>query len=181
MDPGRREALRAERDGALKKRARLDAVIEYLNEELGEESPQVSTSPGESGSQGNAGFARTGASPGDVVSPGEFFGMSGPKAAKALLRKFGRERPLTTDELFDGVRAGGVEINSKDGLYRSFFRDDDFVKVGKGVWGLAEWYPANARKKAKAEQEAEAASLGLAADGDDEIDVPDGQEEVQAP
>lgn len=109
--------------------------------------------------------------------------MSGPKAARALMEKFGRERPLKTEEIFTAIKKGGVQVQSQQGLYRSLFRDPKFTKVGMSLWGLSVWYPAAARKAAKADAEAEAAELGL----DDHEDASDsdavgiGEDESTAP
>jgi hypothetical protein len=84
------------------------------------------------------------------VREGQFYGMSGPKASKALLRLVGRDRPLKTQEIFDAIRKGGVtQIQNANTLYRSLTRDPELHNVGRGRWGLTEWYP-NARRKAGA-------------------------------
>ena len=163
MDESRQARLQAELEVALQKRRRLDAAIEYMQEELrGAVSVPSPTPDGGGGGTPDGGTPSAATDPAQVVTAGAFYGMSGPKAAKALLQNFDRSRPLTTDEIFDAIVKGGcTKVSSKDVLYRSLFRDAAFLKVGRGVWGLAEWYPPGARKAAKADAEKEAAELGL--------------------
>lgn len=173
MDEVRRTVLAAELDEALRDMNRAAAVVEYLSAKLGVPPPGGNGGGGGDGG-GDGGVEAppldAHADPVAVVRDGEFFGMSGPKAAKALMEKFGRERPLKTEEIFSAIKKGGVQVQSQQGLYRSLFRDPKFTKVGTSLWGLSAWYPAAARKAAKADAEAEAAELGL----DDHHDDDDG-------
>src|SRR5438270_12475647 len=105
MDPTLREALQRELEEATKNRADLDAVIRYLRGRLGltEETEAVS--------EGRQPIP-AGADPAAFVSPNQFFNQSAPRAAKALLERIGRERPLKTDEIFAALKKGGVKVSS---------------------------------------------------------------------
>jgi hypothetical protein len=161
MDDTRRQVLTEELEEAIKERDRLTAFIELLGERLG--VPIAGPNgPAPSGTQEPAAAG----DPASAVAEGEFYGMSAPKASKALLQKFGRSRPMKTDEIFEAVTKGGVKIKESGTLYRSLFRDEAFHRVGRGVWGLSEWYP-NARRDATddAEQETSAAQGTREAEG----------------
>lgn len=67
------------------------------------------------------------------MNEGEFFATSASKAARILLERVGREHPLKTDDLFRAVVKGGVKMATASTLYRSLTRDDDFIRVGRGV------------------------------------------------
>lgn len=165
MSDARTETLRAELESALRKRTRLDAVIDYLRDELGIQGPDPDgPDPGAGEKASAAPQLNPNAPVTTLVAEGEFFGMSGPKAAVALLERVGRSRPLKTDELFEAIVKGGVKVKDRQGFYRTLFRDPRFLKVGRSLWGLAAWYPESARKAAKADQEDEACELGLGVD-----------------
>ena len=75
-------------------------------------------------------MATTGAKSGLTVDvqTWQFLGKSQPEAAKALLKMV--EHPLTTEEIIEGIRKGGIEVGStKYGFYSILSRSDDFVKV----------------------------------------------------
>jgi hypothetical protein len=129
------------------KRSELNTVIRYLRTQLGLGADE----PNGSGTAADAAAASgSGGAGGWVVNPGEFYGMSGPKAAYALLKKGDRTRPLKTEEIYNLIVKGGCsKVSTKEVLYRNLFRDAKFHKVGRGVWGLSEWYPASARKASK--------------------------------
>jgi hypothetical protein len=137
MRPLGREGWQAVLDSALEERAELDSVIAYASRQLGIEAPQGPMAD----EGGNGGSVNLTGEPSASVVEGQFVGMSGPKAAKALLERFGRSRPMKTDEIYAAVKKGGVNIGSSAALYRSLTRDDAFFKVARGRWGLSEWYP----------------------------------------
>jgi len=93
--------------------------------------------------------------------PGWLLGLTIPDAAKKLLAT--RRQPLRNPDIAEAFRAGGLAMNSKDPvntigsvLTRRFAEVGDIVKVGRGTWGLREWYPGRSFKKDKPEAEAEA-------------------------
>jgi len=90
--------------------------------------------------------------------PGAFLGMTIPEAAKALLAA--RRRPLNNPEIAAAFKTGGLHLNSKDPvntigsvLTRRFNDVGDVVKVGRGTWGLVEWYPSRSFKKKTAKSD----------------------------
>lgn len=83
---------------------------------------------------------------GDIDSPGAFLGMSIADAAKKLLAA--KRQPLRNPDIAAAFKRGGLVLNSKDPvntigsvLTRRSNEVGDLVKVGRGEWGLKEWYP----------------------------------------
>jgi hypothetical protein len=159
-DPGRRQALEAELAEALQERERLEVVISYLSKKLGRPVPasDMATSP----SSGPRIDAETGrVDPVSLVAEGEFFGQTATAAALAVLQKVGRPNALKTDQLVRAARKGGIPVKDYGTLYRSLGRNSKFKRVGKGLWGLSEWYPVQGKAHgpeagAEAEEEKEA-------------------------
>ncbi len=121
----------------------LQGVADYHRRKLGvgdaENGGQASVAPQTS----------IGGDPVASVAAGEFYAMSAPKATRALLERMGRTRPLKTEEIFNAIKKGGVDIGSTGSLYRSLFRESGiFHNVGRGVWGLTVWYP-NVQRRAR--------------------------------
>lgn len=90
------------------------------------------------------------------LGPGAFLGMTIVDAAKALLAR--ERRQLSNAEIADAFKRGGLILNSAEPmntvgsvLTRRFNQVGDVVRVGRGVWGLKEWYP-NRSFKAKPEE-----------------------------
>ena len=78
--------------------------------------------------------------------PGAFLGMSIHEAAKKLLTM--RKRAMGNAEIAEALKAGGLVMNTNEPLNligsvltRRFNQVGDIVKVGRGIWGLKEWYP----------------------------------------
>lgn len=142
-----RQAFQTALEAAVRERDELNVLIEHLARRAGVQVPDgVSTEAG-----GSSPLARPDADPSSLVADGEFYGQSATKASKALLGKLGRTRPLKTPEIYDAVIKGGVKIKDMEVLYKSLARSDDFLRVQKGTWGLAEWYPDRVRKNARKE------------------------------
>ena len=93
-------------------------------------------------------------------SASAFLSMSIPEAARKLLAL--RRRVLSSAEIASALQAGGLVMRSADPtntigsiLTRRFHQVGDIVRTGRGVWGLAEWYPnRNFHKKAATKGEA---------------------------
>lgn len=84
--------------------------------------------------------------------PGAFLGMSISEAAKKLLAT--RRQPLRNPDIAAALMAGGLHMNSADPvntigsvLTRRAETHGDIVRVGRGTWGLKEWYPGRSFKK----------------------------------
>lgn len=84
---------------------------------------------------------------------GMFLGMSIVDAAKKLLAM--RKRTMGNVEISRELRAGGLVLTGKDPvnvvgsvMTRRFNDVGDVVKVGRGIWGLKEWYPGRNFKPA---------------------------------
>jgi hypothetical protein len=79
------------------------------------------------------------------VKEWQFMGKSQPEAAKVLLALAGR--PLTTEQIIEGIRKGGVEVGGgKFTFYNILARSDDVVRFRRNTWGLTEW-PGAPKKK----------------------------------
>jgi hypothetical protein len=83
--------------------------------------------------------------PGDI-GPGAFHGMGILESVKKLLQV--RKRKMGAQELAAELRDGGLLLQSEDPaksiastLHRSFMNGGEIVRVDRGMWGLAEWYP----------------------------------------
>jgi len=139
MDDASRQALEDELREAMNARQELDVVIGYLSRRLGVDVVVDVLPPAPAPPVDHS--APAAGDPLTSVAVGEFIGLSGPKAAAIVLKRMGR-RPLKTPEIFRAIQKGGVN-NIKDAptLWRSLVRDKQFARVGKGLWGLATWYP----------------------------------------
>jgi hypothetical protein len=91
-----------------------------------------------------------------IDSPGAFLGLSIHEAAKKLLAA--KRQPLKNPDIVAAFKAGGLMLGSKDPvntvgavLTRRSIDVGDIVKVGRGVWGLKEWFPGRSFKN-KAEK-----------------------------
>lgn len=96
------------------------------------------------------GTAQAGALPGIttgiVETAGMFLGMSIVDASKKLLAL--RKRTMKNTEIALELGKGGFKFTGTDPvnvvgsvLTRRFNQVGDVVKVGRGTWGLKEWYP----------------------------------------
>jgi len=150
MDETRRAVLEAELGDALQEREKLNYVIAYLSGRLGipepsidrfgssaMPSPVVTASPPTPQPRADSGRQH----PSGIVREGEFSDTSATKAVIAVLGRVGPTRPLKTRELFAAITKGGASVKDPGTLYRSIYRDPRIVRVGKALWGLAEWYP----------------------------------------
>jgi hypothetical protein len=88
--------------------------------------------------------------------PGWLLGMTIPEAAKKLLTA--RHQTMRNAEIAEAFKTSGLAMNSADPvntigsvLTRRANEVGDIVKVGRGLWGLKEWYPGRSFKKEKAE------------------------------
>lgn len=99
--------------------------------------------------------------------PGAYLGMTIPEAAKKLLKA--QRRAMGNVEIAKLLKEGGLAMQSADpvntiGAVLSRRAQDrgDIVKVGRGTWGLREWYPnrsfgkKNGTPKGEASEDAEA-------------------------
>jgi HB1, ASXL, restriction endonuclease HTH domain len=96
------------------------------------------------------------------AAEGDYLGMSISEAAKKLLKS--RRKQMNNTEILAALQAGGMAMTSKDPLNiigavitRRSKETGDIVKVGRGTWGLKEWYPNRSfNKPAKNNGELEA-------------------------
>lgn len=129
------EDLRAKRD-------RLDAAIRGIETILGLQSSGVAL-PVASGPSAPAS---------QEVEPDSFFGMSIPDAIRKYLGM--KKKPQSTQEIANALDRGGLTHQSENFgntvgsiLHRIDNSGGDIVRVGRGTWGLATWYPGARRKR----------------------------------
>ena len=122
----------------LAERADLDQHIGLLQKRLGRNSTGdvafASSAP--SGSFSASELSAFG------IQKGEFFGLSRPQAAAALLKKV--RQNLTTNQIFEALKESGFDVSGKNalnGLYTALTRNSEIRKVAPNTWGLREWYP----------------------------------------
>ena len=91
------------------------------------------------------------------LAPDTFFRMSVPQAIKTLLSIV--KRPKSAKEITAALDNGGLTHQAKN-LYATVYptlmrmeRAGEVVRVGKGEWGLSEWYPSG--RKASGEKQSE--------------------------
>lgn len=126
-------------------RARIDQAITAI-EALRGITAAASPEPA-----GSSSASPPAAAPG---TPGEFLGLTIVDAAKKLLAR--ERRQLNNAEIVQAFSRGGLILNSEDKLNtvgsvlnRRFIQVGDVVRVGRGTWGLKEWYPNRSFKTAK--------------------------------
>ena len=133
-----------------KKRDDLDVLISALRRELGVSADDAP--PSEVGAMPQTSIAPVRVE--DVVTPGDFFGMSQVGAAKEFLTRLNK-RTATLNEIGAALYRGKctsapLEEKSLKNLSSLLSRADDFISVAKSRWGLSEWYPNRAKKSRKA-------------------------------
>lgn len=85
-------------------------------------------------------------------SAGAYLGMSISEATIKLLQT--KRKQMTNSEILAALKSGGMVLNSADPLNtvgavitRRSKDTGDIVKVGRGIWGLREWYPGRSFNK----------------------------------
>lgn len=141
------------------KRAEIDNTIKVLESLSGLKLVEAPS--------GGVQWAPANDAPEIVETSGMFLGMSIVDAAKKLLAM--RKQTLGNVQIAREIQAGGLVLSGKDPvnvvgsvLTRRFNDVGDVVKVGRGIWGLKEWYPGrtfkSGAKATQAQQSAEADS-----------------------
>lgn len=152
------EAKRTVLASYLKQRAELDLMIAGLQRDLGEGATE--TPKPESGASGTPLNISVGAaiSVNELVTPGDFLGLTQVDAIQAFLQRVGPRRPVTLQEIAAALYRGkatetlleGVKLKN---LSSVLSRNETFLSVARGRWSLAEFYPKSvveARRKANA-------------------------------
>jgi DNA-directed RNA polymerase delta subunit len=122
-------------------RAKIDETIAVLTS-LRSGAGAVGTAHGTSSATGQGAVVET---------AGMYLGMSIADATKKLLAL--RMRTMGNVDIARELQAGGLAMTSKDPvntvgsvLTRRFNEVGDIVKIGRGIWGLKEWYPGRTFK-----------------------------------
>ncbi len=137
--------------------AKMQAHADFLREELGMATGEV---PREE--IGPTALTAS-ASPGqlninELVTPGDFLGMTQVDAIQNFLQRVGKGRPVTLQEIAAALFRGKATDTLLEGLKLKnlssvLSRNETFLSVARGRWGLTEWYPKSvveARRKATA-------------------------------
>ena len=97
----------------------------------------------------------------DDLKDDSFLGMNITDAAKKLLAM--KKKALPTNEIAEFLKLGGM-VGSDNfansvgvALHREDKNEGDIMKIGRGTWGLAAWYPGKKRggKKSSGEEGAD--------------------------
>ena len=96
-----------------------------------------------------------------------YLGMTIVDGTKAVL--IDRLEPMGNADVVKSLRAGGMVLNSSDPintvssvLTRRFNQIGDIVRVGRGTWALADWYPDREFKRKPTETVRAPTSLSVA-------------------
>ena len=110
------------------------------------------------GSQGTP--SQTHGPNGSEIEPDSFFGMSILDAAKKFLAM--KKKPQTTADVATALEQGGMTHSSGNWgntvgsvLNRSDASGGEIVKVKRGIWGLAAWYPGRKRNTGEKKDDGE--------------------------
>ena len=105
-----------------------------------------------SGTATAGGVTPGGSSPVPAEGPGAFLGMTIVDGTKKLLAT--RRQPLRNPDIAAAFKAGGLVLQSAEPantigsvLTRRATEVGDVVRVGRGTWGLKEWYPGRSFAK----------------------------------
>ena len=127
------------------RRARLDDLIAGIEAEFGAAGSDITR-------VGEAVSVKLGTSA-PAIHPDTFFGLGIGEAAKKYL-KMVRRAQRTTD-IADAIERGGVKRPSDNALSSILVRaakGREVVKVSRGMWGLAEWYPKRSAEPVEAKR-----------------------------
>lgn len=130
-----------------RKREELDRAIAALRPFASQGGAPDGGAPGGGGGSGRG-------EGGKELRSDTFFNMKAPEAVRTYLAH--AKRPQTVREMVDALKAGGFISRAKDlynNLYTAILRMEEGGVVVKvhDKWGLAEWYPARPKPKAKGE------------------------------
>jgi hypothetical protein len=118
------------------RRTAIDQAIAAVENIIGEGSSALPTSQGDDVSV-------------LAIQPDTFVGLNIAEAASKYLRTVGRPA-RTTEQVADALRRGGlsVTLGSVSAILRrnNNSGEGDVIKVGRGLWGLQEWYPGRPRR-----------------------------------
>jgi hypothetical protein len=152
------EAKRAVLASYVKQRADLDFLIGALQRDLGDavaETPKPESSVGGTPLTITVGAA---ININELVTPGDFLGLTQVDAIQAFLQRVGPRRPVTLQEIAAALFRGKATDALLEGmklknLSSVLSRNEVFLSVARGRWSLAEFYPKSvveARRKAAA-------------------------------
>lgn len=140
----------------VKQRAELDVLIAGLRRDLGEAAEEAPNPP--DGAPPVNLMAATQVNVNELVTPGDFLGMTQVEAIQAFLQRAGKSRPVTLQDIAAALFRGKATETLLEGmklknLSSVLSRNQTFLSVARGRWGLTEWYPKSvveARRKANA-------------------------------
>jgi len=99
--------------------------------------------------EGPSGIGSSVEGPSVPIHADTFVGLNITEAAAKYLRIMGRPA-RTTEQVADGLVRGGLNVTqaSVSSILRKNNRtgEGEVIKVGRGLWGLQEWYPGRPRR-----------------------------------
>jgi hypothetical protein len=122
------------------RRAQIDSLIAAIESDLANPSDGPALEPPANGLPAPDSF-------GAAIHPDTFFSLSILEAAKKFLKMV--RRAQTTGAIADALGKGGLkrpDVNSLSSILVRAAKGREVVKVGKGMWGLAEFYPKAPRE-----------------------------------
>jgi len=152
MDDARRQVLLAELAEAKQERDDLSIYIKTLSARLGLDSDPEREREGVEGTPSTTpSTVAPNVEPAALVYEGEFIGVSLPKAAAEVLRRYSpapHKRPVKTPALVTALKKGGASVDSPRQLYKTLYNARALHAIKGGQWGFAAWYPEQVRAKA---------------------------------
>lgn len=126
-----------------------------------------------------AGVQPSGSGSAPAEGPGAFLGMTIVDAAKKLLAT--RRQPLKNPDIAAAFKSGGLVLQSAEPantigsvLTRRANEVGDVVRIGRGTWGLKDWYPNQSFKKKDKADNGEKGDAPKSSEGDPAISEPQG-------
>ncbi len=99
--------------------------------------------------EASGGEIKSGSSMGSSIQPDTFVGMNIAEAASRYLHMTGRPAK-STEGISEALNRGGLNctLSSVSAILRRNNNngEGDVIRVGRGLWGLQEWYPGRPRR-----------------------------------
>ena len=130
----------------LRERENLDRLIEFVQKKIGSNGASFTSEPEKETSVPSTGRFTRGA---PTIEHDTFYGLSILDAAKKYLSMVGKPARSSND-ILDALHRGGlvnVAYNTMASvLSRADQNQQGICRVGRGTWGLSEWYPSTGRR-----------------------------------
>jgi hypothetical protein len=133
-----------------KEKNELDMIISRLRRELGMAVVEPPSEPEEE--RVPTGLPTGTASVNELIQPGDLFGMTQVQATIEFLKR--AKQPCSIRDIAQALYRGKAVDTPIDGtslrnLSSVLSRADELISIARGRWGLKDWYPNRAVKKAR--------------------------------